>query len=234
MLVSFFKAIGQISDPDFRRVMAASLIYTISIFTFLLILTWWLIRSYQTFDIESLEWAIDIFSGGGSLIIALILFPGAVICVGSLLLEKIALAVERKHYPSLPPPRLQSVFKTALVGLRYTGISVSLNIIFFPLFFIPIINLFVFIGLNGYLLGREYFELIALRRLDLSAATIMWRQHRIRLFITGMIITTLHAIPLINCLMPVVAVAFMLHNFEIISKNDGVVSSKNLPSGAIE
>ena len=38
------------------------------------------------------------------------------------------------------------------------------------LIWLPPINLFIFYGLNGYLLSREYFELVALRHLDATSA----------------------------------------------------------------
>ena len=150
------------------------------------------------------------------------------------MLEKIARAVEKKHYPHLPPPRPQSVSEAVLIGLRYTSIVVALNLLFLPLFFIPVINIFVFIGLNGYLLGREYFELVALRRLEPHAVREIWRQHRTRLCVVGMIITSLLTIPVVNWFMPVVAAAYMLHIFERIPYKDAITSNETSPPMAIE
>ena len=154
--------------------------------------------------------------------------------VVSLMLEKIARAVEKKHYPYLPPPQPQAMSETVLIGLRYTSIVIALNLLFLPLFFIPVINIFVFIGLNGYLLGREYFELVALRRLEPDAVRKIWREHRSQLCIVGMIITSLLTIPVVNCFMPVVAAAYMLHIFERIPYKDAVISSTNSSPAAIE
>ena len=234
MISSFFKAIGQIPDPDFRSVMGRSLLYAIGIFVLLLSFTWWLIVSSRFFSIGWLEWIVDFVGGATAIVVAFLLFPGAIMFVVSLMLEKIARAVEKKHYPFLPPPQPQAMSETVLIGLRYTSFVIALNLLFLPLFFIPVINVFVFIGLNGYLLGREYFELIALRRLEPDGVREIWREHRSQLCIVGMIITSLLMIPVVNWFMPVVAAAYMLHIFERIPYKDDVISSTNSSPAAIE
>jgi CysZ protein len=234
MISSFFKAIGQIPDPGFRRVIGRSLLYAIGIFVLLLSFTWWLIVSSRFFGIGWLEWIVDFVGGATAVVVAFLLFPGAMMFVVSLMLEKIARAVEKKHYPYLPPPQPQAMSETVLIGLRYTSIVIALNLLFLPLFFIPVINIFVFIGLNGYLLGREYFELVALRRLEPDAVRKIWREHRSQLCIAGMIITSLLTIPVVNWFMPVVAAAYMLHIFERIPYKDAVISSTNSSPAAIE
>lgn len=234
MISSFFKAIGQIPDPDFRSVMGRSLLYVIGIFVLLMSFTWWLIVSSRFFGIGWLEWVVDFVGGATAVVVAFLLFPGAMMFVVSLMLEKIARAVEKKHYPYLPPPQPQAMSETVLIGLRYTSIVIALNLLFLPLFFIPVINIFAFIGLNGYLLGREYFELVALRRLQPDAVRKIWREHRSQLCIAGMIITSLLTIPVVNWFMPVVAAAYMLHIFERIPYKDDVISSTNSSPAAIE
>jgi uncharacterized protein involved in cysteine biosynthesis len=74
--------------------------------------------------------------------------------------------------------------------------------------------LFVFYGLNGYLLGREYFETIALRRLSAGEAKELWRKEKRRIFAAGVLITVMLTIPFLNLVAPVVATAFMLHLFQ--------------------
>lgn len=234
MISSFFKAIGQIPDPDFRSVMGRSLLYAIGIFVLLLSFTWWLIVSSRFFGIGWLEWVVDFVGGATAVVVAFLLFPGAMMFVVSLMLEKIARAVEKKHYPYLPPPQPQAISETVLIGLRYTSIVIALNLLFLPLFFIPVINIFVFIGLNGYLLGREYFELVALRRLEPDAVRKIWREHRSQLCVAGTIIASLLTIPVVNWFMPVVAAAYMLHIFERIPYKDAVISSTNSSPAAIE
>ena len=102
--------------------------------------------------------------------------------------------------------------------LAFIAISLALNILALPLYllllFLPPFNLFVFYLLNGYLLGREYFEIVAVRRLDMATAKLLRRTYRGRVFMTGVVIALLLTVPLVNLITPIVATAFMLHVFE--------------------
>jgi uncharacterized protein involved in cysteine biosynthesis len=93
-------------------------------------------------------------------------------------------------------------------------ITVVLNLLVLPIYLVPVLNIFVFYALNGYLLGREYFELAALRRMDDTSARQTRRRHGTRVFIAGIVITFLLSIPFVNWFMPVVAAAFIVHVFE--------------------
>ena len=101
---------------------------------------------------------------------------------------------------------------------RLIGVAVALNLLVLPLYLVPGINVFVFFGLNGYLLGREYFELVALRRYDARQTRSMQKAARWRVFTGGVLITLLLSIPVINWLMPLIATAFMVHEFEGIGR----------------
>ena len=67
--------------------------------------------------------------------------------------------------------------------------------------------------MNGYLLGREYFELVAVRRLAPRKQGVLRRQARGRVLLSGVVIAILLTIPLVNIVVPVVAAAFMVHVF---------------------
>ena len=72
----------------------------------------------------------------------------------------------------------------------------------------------MFYTLNGYLLGREYFELVAQRRLTAVEATALRRTRRARVFLAGAVIAFLFTVPLVNLITPIIATAFMLHIYE--------------------
>ena len=69
----------------------------------------------------------------------------------------------------------------------------------------------VFYGLNAYLLGREYFEMLALRRLDPRSAQRLRHAHRLRCLIAGLVIAGLLTLPVVNLVAPLLAAAFMVH-----------------------
>jgi uncharacterized protein involved in cysteine biosynthesis len=83
----------------------------------------------------------------------------------------------------------------------------------------------VFYALNGYLLGREYFELVALRRLDESSVRALRRSYQGSIFLSGALIAFITTIPLLNLAAPVVATAFMVHLFESLRRRVGMVQS---------
>src|SRR5260370_19728870 len=103
--------------------------------------------------------------------------------------------------------------------LRLMGLTLLLNLLALPLYLIfPGINLFLFLALNGYLLGRGYFEVIALRRLDAAAAKAVRTRFAGRVFLGGVVIAGLFALPLVNLVAPVIATAFMVHVFEALPR----------------
>jgi CysZ protein len=65
--------------------------------------------------------------------------------------------------------------------------------------------------LNGYLLSREYFELVAVRHFGPKEIKAIRLENRRTLFFTGVIIAFLLSIPILNLLAPIVATAAMVH-----------------------
>jgi CysZ protein len=81
-------------------------------------------------------------------------------------------------------------------------------------FLIPGVNLTVFFVANGYLLGREYFEFAAMRHLPINEAKALRRKNGMTVFVGGLIIAGVMAIPLVNLLTPLFATAFMVHIYK--------------------
>src|SRR5260370_16389920 len=110
------------------------------------------------------------------------------------------------------PPRRQPVGETVKAMLRLTTLTLVLNLVALPIYLlIPGINLFLFLALNGYLLGREYFEVVALRRFDAAAAKAARNRFGLRVFLGGVMIAALFSLPFLNLVAPVNATAFMVH-----------------------
>jgi len=139
-----------------------------------------------------------------------------------LMLEEIASAVEARHYPGLPPAREEPVIEMMGNAVRFAAVTVLLNLLVFiivvPLLLVTIVMIpfipFVFYALNGYLLGQEYFEFAAVRRLDSATGRTLRRHFKFRIFICGIVIAVLMTIPFVNWLMPIVSMAYMVHLFE--------------------
>ena len=110
-----------------------------------------------------------------------------------------------------PPPTPLSWWQSLAAALKFTITLIAVNLIALPLYLVPVLSVIVFYGANAYLLGREYFELVALRRLDPRTARGLWRSQRWRFFIAGLLMTALLTIPVVNLVASLLAAAFMVH-----------------------
>ena len=142
----------------------------------------------------------------------------------TLMLDDIAQAVERRHYPERAAAREQPIGEAVMAALAFAAVMLLLNLLALPfyllLLFVPPLNLFVFYLLNGYLLGREYFELVAARRFDAAGVRRLRRKYRGRVMLAGVVIAFLLTVPIVNLVTPVVATGFMLHVFERLRRRE--------------
>lgn len=206
--------------PTARRTLLLSLCGAL-----LLLACLWLGASalLATFDLTGFYWlnaVIDVLGTLGALFIAWLLFPAMSMLVLGLFLDSVIVAIERVHYPQMPPTRRTGLGETLGSGLRFAFLALALNLLILPLYlFLSGGNAVIFYSLNGYLVGRQYFESVALRRMEPRNVRALWHQHRSRLTIAGIIITFLLSLPLLNLIAPLIGVAFMLHLFEALRRH---------------
>jgi CysZ protein len=214
MISAFSRAVGQFSDPRIRRVMWISIFSTLAILVVLFGAVWLTLKETVLFDFWFLDDVVDTLGIFAALGITWVLFPALATAIVGLLLEEVASAVEAKHYPGLAPAPGARLGTALLSSAKLIAVMVVLNILALPLYLFPVINLFVFYGLNGYLLGREYFELAALRRLASDQAYVLRRRKGTPVFLSGVIIAFLLTVPVVNLLAPVIGTAAMVHLLE--------------------
>jgi len=214
MIAAFFRAFSDLFEPPQRRALVLSLLTAIVLLAALWGATTVLLQLVSMTGLDWLDRLFGALSSVGALFLAWLLFPAMSAAATGFWLNGIAAAVERRHYPDLPLPRRQSVGEVLRISLRLAALALIVNLIALPFYFWPTINLVVYYGLNGYLIGREYFALVALRRLDVTEADALWRHYRLRLFVAGVLIVLLLSLPIVNLAAPVWATAFMLHLFQ--------------------
>jgi CysZ protein len=176
-----------------------------------------LIAHTTFFETGWLQVVTQVLGSVASLAIAWILFPSVFMLVMGFFLDGVVSAIEARRYPGLPPPRAQSVPAMTAAALRLGGLALLLNLLALPVYIVLLItgiSLPLFLVLNGYLLGREYFELVALRRMDDVSARRFRRRHGAAVFGAGVAIAFLLTIPFVNLAAPLVGAALMLHLFE--------------------
>lgn len=215
MLFDLSRSFAKLSDPRFKRVMWRALFWSLLLFAFLVAVAWTGLAHITFFEATWLDDAVRLLSGAGSVVLAFILFPGIISTVIGMFLDEVAEAVEARHYNDLPAARPSKPSEQIASGARLLAWTVVLNIAALPIYlFVPGLNLFVYYGLNGYLLGREYFELVALRRMEPDAARRLRRRRAVIVWLGGAAVAAILSIPIVGWFMPVVATAFMVHLVE--------------------
>jgi len=181
----FMKAVAQLPDPRLRRVLLIGIAGSLAIFVALWLLLWWVMGAIQWTDIWLIggliewlgsfaEWIGGVLYLSSVLIASFLLFPAVVTVIVGFFLEDVVGAVEAAHYPNEPAPRPQPLPEMLASTLRFALTVVALNLLFLPfyliLFFLPPLNLVLYYVLNGHLISREFYELVAFRRLDPQTA----------------------------------------------------------------
>ncbi|MBS0540411.1 MAG: EI24 domain-containing protein [Proteobacteria bacterium] len=215
MIRAFELAFGQLADPRLRGVLWQSLLLSLVLQVALIALAWWGLASFATFKWQWVNETIRWLGGGAVIVLALMLFPASFGIVISIFLEKIADIVEAKHYPQLGPARGIPIWTGIWTGVAFLVALIALNLVMLPFY---IVALFVagagavlFYAVNGWLTGRMYYELVALRR-HAPADVKAWRRANLgMLWMTGIAIVFLGTIPVLNLLVPVVGTAAMVH-----------------------
>jgi CysZ protein len=223
MLTALIRAFGQLGDAPLQRTLWGSVGLTLALLAAVAIAVGYGLDRIDLTTVPLLETVIAVLGGLGVVAVALLFFPALVGIVTSFFLESVADAVESRHYPGLPPARNAGLVESVTTALRFFVVLVAVNLLALVLvYFIPVLNLIVFYLVNGYFLGREYFELVAARRLPADAVVRLRRRHGLRLFLAGGIVSVLLTIPVVNLAVPVVATAFMVHVFQgVVGKSSG-------------
>lgn len=215
MIKALLAAFADLQLPGVRRVLGLGLAIAIATLLVTGVGVWFLAVWLTDLDIGWLDSVVEFAAGLGVIVLAWLLFPIAVSSMVGIFLDEVCDSVEAAHYPALPPARDQPLLESIGSGLAFAGVALALNLLLLPvylfLFFFPPLYALIFYGVNGYLLGREYFEQVALRRLDRRAAGTLRKTQQGRILAAGVVIAFLLTVPVVNLIAPVVATAFMLH-----------------------
>ncbi len=224
-------ALGNLFAPDTRRVFWKVLGLTILV----LIGLWFALR--ESFIVYALPWVSGymptvpdwagwltvvfgiVASIGLALSLALLLAPVTAIIAG-FFLDDVAEVVEAHHYPDDPPGKALPLWPAIAGSVKFLGVVLVGNLIALFLLFIPGINLIAFFLVNGYLLGREFFEFAAMRFRSPEDARLFRAKHASTVFLAGLVIAAFLAVPIVNLLTPLFAASLMVHLHKLLSRAD--------------
>ncbi|TJV38488.1 MAG: sulfate transporter family protein [Mesorhizobium sp.] len=150
---------------------------------------------------------------------ALLVAPVTAVIAG-LFLDDVAEVVERTDYPADPPGRAMPALRSLVLAIKFFGVVILGNIVALLLLLVPGINIAAFFIVNGYLLGREFFEFAAMRFRPEEDARALRRHHAGTVFLAGLVIAAFLAVPLLNLVTPLFAAAMMVHLHKAISARE--------------
>lgn len=215
MIANFLKAFGQLTDPKIQKLLWAGV--GLALLTLVLSgvgIAYALLPLIHV-GLPWADWTLDLLGGAGVAVLMVLLFPATMMISISLLLDGVCAAVEARHYPGLPAPRSSPLSEQILGALQFAGLAVALNLLALPLYLLlPGINIPLYLALNGYLLGREFFEQAAVRRMPPAEAAALRKRFGGRVWLHGAGVAAYALIPFLNLTLPIFATAALLHALE--------------------
>ena len=235
---SFMLAIAQLADPRFRRVFFIGIALALALlvgFTaaFAGFLDWITPEEIWLPILGEVRWIDDLLSWGAVfllLFLSVFLMIPVASAITSMFLDEVADAVENQHYPNLPRTSPLPFGDALRETVNFLGVLIGANILAIVLYllFAPA-ALFIFWGLNGFLLGREYFTMVAQRWVDRAEANRLRRQFSGTIWTAGVLMTMPLSIPLLNLIIPILGAATFTHLFHALTKRRHETGSPHRP-----
>jgi len=226
MLDAAVKALSQILSPPMRSILWRSIAMALVLIVVLAIglqrlLSWlatsgegWaeamLGPSFQT-PLAVLTWIVSIAAGLGIVLGAVFLMPAITSLVASFFVDEVADHVEREHYPAERPGVALPVPLAMTEGIKTALLTILVYLIALPFVIFAGAGFILFFIATAWLLGREYFELAAMRFRPPQEAKAMRRDNAATVFAAGLIIAAFVSIPIVNLATPLFGMAFMVH-----------------------
>ena len=215
------RSLSQFDDRVFLGVVLRAVAWSALCFALLHILSVALVREFVAMDGPA-AWITDILATVGASLLSMWLFVPTAAAIATLYVDRIADAVERRHYPDLPPaagaPILEQVIDALALGARMLGLGVLALVL---ILLIPGIGLVCGWVITGYALGRGLFLSVAMRRMSRADAMAVYQRNRSAVLLPGLVIAIAVWVPLLNLFVPVLAAAAMVHVLDGIMRMRG-------------
>ncbi|MDP1867413.1 sulfate transporter family protein [Bradyrhizobium sp.] len=226
MLDAAVKALSQILSPPMRSILWRSIGLALVLIIALAVglqrlLSWfatsgevWLDGmlgpSFET-SINVLAWIVSIMAGLGVVFGAVFLMPVITSLVASVFVDEVADHVELEHYPAERPGTALPFGLAMTEGVKTALLTLLVYLVALPFVLIAGAGFIVFFIATAWLLGREYFELAAMRFRTPAEAKAMRKANAATVFTAGLFIAAFVSIPIVNLATPLFGMAFMVH-----------------------
>jgi len=218
MLRDAITAFAQTFSPDYRRVLLRSVGLAIGLLIALGVGAHYALTYFVALDLRWAEITIDILAAFGIFIGAIFLVPPVTSLVAGLFLDDVAAQVERNDFPLEPEGQALPIARSLWLTVKFFGVMLAVNLVALLLLLVPGVNLVVFYVANGYLLGREYFQLAAMRCRSEDEVALLRRHHAGAIFLGGLVIAAVVSVPILNLVTPVFATILMVRLHKRLSR----------------
>jgi len=220
MLRDILRALGDLRSPAMWGVALKAVALTLALLAGAFALAGWALGIGGDLSL-TLPWIGQVGVGGGVTgvlwalaalaLSAFLMAPVAALFIG-FLLDDVVDAVEARDYPALAPAPGVPMLRQMAASLNLLGLMLAANAFGLIVWLLaPPVAPLLFIALNGWLIGREYFETVALRRMDAASARRLRRAHRLAAFGLGVGVALVMSVPLLGLLAPLLGVAAATH-----------------------
>jgi CysZ protein len=226
MLDAAIKTLSQMFSPPFRTVLLKSVGCALALVVLLgvglhRLFVWFatageswaanlLGQGAQT-PLTILGWIISIAAALGMVAGAIFLMPAVTALVASFFVDDIAQEVERNYYPREPLGEPLPIARATFEGVKTGLLAVGIYLVALPFLLLAGIGFVIFFLATAFLLGREYFELVAMRHHPVAEAKQLRKANRRTVFLAGLFIAGFVSIPIVNLATPLFGTAFMVH-----------------------
>lgn len=226
IFADFFKALGQMDDRAFRRVLFLGLGLTVALLVGIYAGWLWLVETFADGPLTlpfvgEVTWIGSLLGWGGLgviILMSIFLMIPVASAITSFFLEDVADAVEAKHYPTLMPAPKLPMSEAIMDTLTFFGVIVVANILAVIAYaMLPFLAVPIFFMLNGFLLGREYFTIAAMRREGRAGAKQMRRDNLAEIWMAGVLMAIPLTIPVMNLFIPILGAATFTHLYHRIA-----------------
>lgn len=220
----FLKALGQLDDVAFRSVLFRGVGLTVLLLAGLTLGVQWILPDTISLPLlGEIGWLSGLLSGFVLFVMiglsVFLMVPVASLFLG-FFLERVAAAVEAKHYPELPAVAPVPLMDTLIDSLKFFALLVVVNLLALVVYFMStLLAPVIFWVVNGVLLGREYFQLVAMRRVGRTEANALRARHRLHIWTAGFLMAVPLSVPIVNLFIPILGVATFTHIFHRLNKS---------------
>jgi uncharacterized protein involved in cysteine biosynthesis len=226
MLDAAIKALAQILSPPMRSILWRSIGLALVLITVLSIglqrLLSWMASSGEGWaeamlgpgfhtPLNVLAWILSIMAGFGVVFGAILLMPAITSLVASVFVDEVADQVELEHYPAERPGTALPLGLAITEGVKTALLTILVYLMALPFVFVAGLGFIAFFIATAWLLGREYFELAAMRFRSPADAKAMRKDNAAMIFVAGLLIAAFVSIPIVNLATPLFGMALMVH-----------------------